>query len=166
LQHNKKVKDMKLAVTVMTCLSLLFAVSACAGNKQNNKMEGKENTSMGTIHLTKADFLKKVCNYEVNNKEWKYEGDKPCIVDFYATWCGPCKQLSPILEEVAKEYEGKINVYKIDVDQENELASVFGVRSIPTLLFIPMEGQPTISQGLISKVQITDFINNKLLNKK
>ena len=96
-------------------------------------------------HLTKAEFLEKVWNYEKNSKEWKYEGDKPCIIDFYTTWCGPCKRLSPILEELAKEYDGKIIVYKVNTEVERELASVFQVRSIPTLLFCPLKDNPQIN---------------------
>ncbi len=101
-------------------------------------------------HLTKDTFLKKVFNYE-QNKEWKYSGDKPCIIDFYADWCGPCKMVAPILEELSKEYEGKLYVYKIDTEAEQELASVFGIRSIPSLLFVPMEGQPQMAQGALPK---------------
>lgn len=90
------------------------------------------------IALNKADFLKKVYNYEANPNDWKFEGKRPAIVDFYATWCGPCKALHPILEELSKEYSGKIDIYQIDVDQEQDLAAAFGIRSIPTLLMIPM----------------------------
>ena len=102
--------------------------------------------NMEIVHLTKAEFLKKVYNYEANPNDWKYEGDKPAIVDFYATWCGPCKALAPVLEELAKEYAGKVYIYKIDVDKEEELAGAFGIRSIPTLLWIPQSGKPTVTQ--------------------
>ena len=101
-------------------------------------------------HLTKDTFLEKVFNYE-QTKEWKYSGDKPCIIDFYADWCGPCKMVAPILEELSKEYEGKLYVYKIDTEAEQELASVFGIRSIPSLLFVPMEGQPQMAMGALPK---------------
>ena len=101
-------------------------------------------------HLTKDTFLEKVFNYE-QNKEWKYSGDKPCIIDFYADWCGPCKMVAPILEELSKEYDGKLYVYKIDTEAEQELASVFGIRSIPSLLFVPMEGQPQMAMGALPK---------------
>lgn len=101
-------------------------------------------------HLTKATFLEKVFNYE-QNKEWKYTGDKPCIIDFYADWCGPCKMVAPVLEELAREYEGKLYVYKIDTEAEQELASVFGIRSIPSLLFVPLEGQPQMAMGALPK---------------
>ena len=101
-------------------------------------------------HLTKDTFLEKVFNDEAN-KEWKYSGDKPCIIDFYADWCGPCKMVAPILEELSKEYEGKLYVYKIDTEAEQELASVFGIKSIPSLLFVPMEGQPQMAMGALPK---------------
>jgi thioredoxin 1 len=100
--------------------------------------------------LTKDTFLSKVFNYETN-KEWKYEGELPCIIDFYADWCGPCKMVAPILEDLAKEYTGKLNVYKIDTEAEQELASVFGIRSIPSLLFVPKEGQPQMAMGALPK---------------
>ena len=99
-------------------------------------------------HLTKETFLEKVFNYE-QNKEWKYNGDKPCIIDFYADWCGPCRMVAPILEELSKEYEGKLYVYKIDTEAEQELASAFGIKSIPSLLFVPMEGQPQMAMGAL-----------------
>ena len=93
---------------------------------------------MKATHLTKADFLTKVANYETNPNEWKFLGERPALIDFYATWCGPCKMLAPVLDELAEEYEGKIDIYKIDVDAEEELAALFGIRSVPSLLFVPM----------------------------
>jgi thioredoxin len=100
--------------------------------------------------LTKETFQSKVFNYE-KNKEWKFEGDKPCIIDFYADWCGPCKMVAPILEELASEYDGKLNIYKVDTESEQELAAVFGIRSIPSLLFVPLEGQPQMAAGALPK---------------
>jgi len=101
-------------------------------------------------HLTRETFLSKVFNYETN-KEWKYEGARPCIIDFYADWCGPCKMVAPILEELAKEYEGKVDIYKVNTEDEQELAAVFGIRSIPSLLFVPLEGQPQMAMGALPK---------------
>jgi thioredoxin 1 len=101
-------------------------------------------------HLTKETFLKKVFNYEAN-KEWKFEGEKPCIIDFYADWCGPCKMVAPVLEELASDFDGKINVYKVDTEAEQELASAFGIRSIPSFLFVPAEGQPQMAMGALPK---------------
>jgi len=103
-----------------------------------------------TEHLTKETFLLKIFNYEAA-KEWKFEGNKPCIVDFYADWCGPCKIVAPILEDLAKEYEGKLDVYKVDTEKETELASIFGIRSIPSLLFVPKDGQPQMAMGALPK---------------
>jgi thioredoxin len=101
-------------------------------------------------HLTKETFLNKVFNYELN-KEWKFEGDKPCVIDFYADWCGPCKTVAPVLEELAKDFDGKINVFKVNTEEEQELASAFGIRSIPSFLFVPAEGQPQMAMGALPK---------------
>jgi thioredoxin 1 len=101
-------------------------------------------------HLTKEKFISKVFNYE-QNKEWKFEGDKPCLIDFYADWCGPCKMVAPVLEELSNEYEGKLDIYKVDTEAEQELAAVFGIKSIPSLLFVPLEGQPQMAMGALPK---------------
>ena len=101
-------------------------------------------------HLTKETFLNKIFNYE-KNKEWKFEGEKPCIIDFYADWCSPCKMVAPVLEELAKDYDGKLDVFKVDTEEEQELASVFGIRSIPSFLFVPAEGQPQMAMGALPK---------------
>ena len=101
-------------------------------------------------HLTKETFKEKVFNWE-ENKDWKFEGDLPCLIDFYADWCQPCKIVAPILEELSGEYEGKINIYKVDTEDQQELAAMFGIKSIPSLLFIPKEGQPQMAQGALPK---------------
>lgn len=101
-------------------------------------------------HLTKETFLNKVFNFE-KNKEWKFEGEKPCIIDFYADWCGPCKMVAPVLEELAKDFDGKIDVFKVNTEEEQELASAFSVRSIPSFLFVPSEGQPQMAMGALPK---------------
>lgn len=113
-------------------------------------------------HLTKETFLKKVFDYE-NNKEWSYAGELPCLIDFYADWCGPCKMVAPILEDLAKEYEGKINIYKIDTEAEQELAAIFGIRSIPSLLFCPKGDRPQMAQGALPKDVLKDAIEKILL---
>lgn len=118
---------------------------------------------MKVKELTKADFLKKVANYEASPDKWVYEGDKPCIVDFYASWCGPCKMVAPILEELAGEYEGKVNFYKVNTENEEELAAAFGIRSIPTLLFCPMKEQPQMAKGAMGKADFKKAINEVLL---
>ena len=113
-------------------------------------------------HLTLDSFKTKVFNFE-QNKEWKYEGVLPAIIDFYADWCGPCKMVAPILEELSKEYAGRIHIYKVDTEQEQELAAMFGIRSIPSILFVPMEGTPRMAAGALPKHALESAINDVLL---
>jgi thioredoxin 1 len=113
-------------------------------------------------YLTKETFLEKVFDFE-KNQEWKFEGTLPCLIDFYADWCGPCKMVAPILEELSKEFEGKINIYKVNTEVEQELAAAFGIRSIPSLLFCPKEGKPQMAMGALPKQAMTDAINEVLL---
>jgi len=101
-------------------------------------------------YLNKQTFLEKVFDFE-KKSEWQFQGDKPCIIDFYADWCGPCKMVGPIMEELSKEYEGKVDIYKIDTDKEQELATAFGIRSIPSVLFCPMNDKPQMSVGALPK---------------
>ncbi len=114
-----------------------------------------------TEMLTKADFLAKVFDYE-NNKDWNYKGDVPALIDFYADWCQPCKMVAPVLEELSEEYAGKIKIYKIDTEVEQELAGIFGIKSIPSLLFIPKDGKPQMAQGALPKPQLKEAIENVL----
>jgi thioredoxin len=116
-------------------------------------------------HLTKETFQDKVFNYE-KNKEWKFEGELPCVIDFYADWCQPCKMVAPILEELSKEYDGKINIYKVDTEDQQELAGAFGIRSIPSLLFCPMGEQPQMAQGALPKESFKQVIEEVLLKSK
>lgn len=113
-------------------------------------------------NLTKETFLAKVFNYE-QNQEWKFEGELPCLIDFYADWCGPCKMVAPILEELSLEFDGKINIYKVDTEAEQELAAAFGIQSIPSMLFCPKEGKPQMAMGALPKQAMTDAINEVLL---
>jgi thioredoxin len=115
--------------------------------------------------LTKETFFEKVFNYE-ENKDWKFEGELPCIIDFYADWCQPCKIISPILEELAEEYKGKINIYKVNTEAETELAAAFGIRSIPSLLFCPKDGNPQMAMGALPKEQLKNAISDVLLTEK
>ena len=141
-------------------LSLLLA--ACETKAINNDKKGNK---MKTIELTKSDFLKKIVNYEKNPEEWIYLGDKPAIIDFYASWCGPCKMVAPILEELAAEYEGEIYVYKVNTEQEQELAALFNIRSIPSFLFIPMNDKPQMAMGAMPKSSFKEAIDGVLLKK-
>ena len=118
-----------------------------------------------TSKLTTEDFKQKVFDYTAN-KEWKYEGKLPAIVDFYADWCGPCKMVSPILEELSKQYEGKLAIYKVDTDAENEVAAVFNIRSIPTFLFIPVDGEPMMQPGALPKHVFEQVIEEHLVVKE
>jgi len=115
-----------------------------------------------TVHLTTADFKEKIFNYETS-KEWKYEGTLPAIIDFYADWCQPCKMVAPVLEDLAREYSGQIMIYKVNTEEEQELASVFGIQSIPTILFIPKEGQPQAAMGALPKKTFEQAIKDVLL---
>lgn len=120
--------------------------------------------TMAIEHLSKETFLEKVFNYE-KNTDWKFEGTLPCIIDFYADWCGPCKMVAPVLEELAVEYAGKINIYKIDTEAEQELAGAFGIRSIPSMLFVPMANQPQMSVGALPKDALIKAIGDVLLKE-
>lgn len=133
-------------------------VSAQADSLQATTVQGQRTDTVKVTEMTKEMFKDKVMDYESNPQEWKYKGTRPAVIDFYATWCGPCKLTAPVVEKVAKEYDGKIDFYKVDVDQQKELAALFGVQSIPTLLFIPMEGQPTKSVGAVDYNQLRGAI--------
>ena len=152
---------------MISLLLLTFTIVSCgAKSKEINKNDTiQNNNTMKTVQLTKEDFLTKVANYETNPQEWVYLGEKPAIIDFYADWCGPCKMVSPILEELAGEYSEDIIIYKVDTEVEQELAAAFGIRSIPSILFIPMEGSPQMAQGALPKATLKEAINEVLLNK-
>lgn len=156
---------MKKIALIFLMAGLIF--TSCNGQQTNKQSDNKLKTEnkMKTIHLTKEEFLKKVANYEANPTEWKYLGDKPAIIDFYASWCGPCKTIAPILEELAAEYGDQIYIYKIDTEEEQELAAAFGIRSIPSLLFVPMEGKPQMAQGAMPKASFKEAIDSVLLKK-
>ncbi|MDH6309495.1 thioredoxin [Dysgonomonas sp. PFB1-18] len=152
---------------------LLFPLAVLLLLSCNNKAELsnqiketiKKENKMTTIHLTKAEFLTKVANFETNPAQWKYLGDKPALIDFYADWCGPCKAIAPVLDELATEYGDRIYIYKINTETEPELAAAFGIRSIPSLLFVPKTGEPQMATGALSKQQLKEVIDNMLLKE-
>ena len=144
--------------------------SICSRDKRHAAIPERLGTllqifEMGTIKLTTEQFKEQVFNYE-GATEWSYSGALPAIVDFYADWCGPCKMVAPILEDLAKEYEGKLLIYKVDTDAEQELSAVFGIQSIPTLLFIPVGSQPMMQPGALPKAALKQIINDHLVVKQ
>lgn len=157
----------KTVITLFTVLLTALFLTACGNTptSDTNSKNTKTGTNMKTIELTKAEFLTKVADFESNPQEWKYLGDKPALIDFYASWCGPCKVIAPILEELAAEYGDEIVIYKINTEKEPELAAAFGIRSIPSLLFVPMGEKPQMSQGAMSKADLKKAIDTLLLKK-
>lgn len=147
-------------------MSLVLLLVSCSMSAKTDKKDEGNAAKGEVVTLNKAEFLSKVFNYEKNPSQWVYEGDKPCIIDFYADWCGPCKKVAPIMKELAGEYKNDIVIYKVNVDQEKELASAFGIQSIPSILFIPKQGQPQMAQGALPKEELVKLINTFLLNKK
>ena len=153
---------MKKKILLSLIISSIFFVTCKSENGTSSGTD--KNSGSPVIQLTTAAFKKEIFDYEAN-KGWKYEGSKPAIIDFYADWCGPCRQLSPMVEEIAKEYAGKIIVYKVNTDQETILAQNLGIQGLPTLLFIPAQGKPQVSTGLIPKESLIKAINEVLLVK-
>ena len=147
-----------------TCMVFIFSCQA-QSSTESHAGKNKQEQKIKPRHLTKAEFLSKVANYEKTPDKWEYLGSKPCIIDFYATWCGPCRKLAPILEEIAGEYAGKIDIYKVDTEKEEGLAASFGIRSIPSLLFCPMKGQPQMAKGAMGKADFKKAIDEVLLKK-
>ncbi len=159
---------MKFVKIIFPAFLMLAMVTACgAGNSKTGDKSDKEKSSAKTytISLDTDEFLKKVADFKNNPQEWKYLGDKPAIIDFWAEWCSYCRKLSPVLEELAKEYEGQIYIYKVNTDQEREIATAFGIRALPTLLFIPQGEDPQVAQGALPKEELRKIIETVLLNK-
>jgi len=157
---------MRKTVLFATIISLIFSNCTARGPENNVTNTGiNPGTNPAIVmHLSSETFKKMVFNYDVN-KEWKYEGNGPAIIDFYADWCPPCRQLSPLVEEIAKEFNGRIVVYKVNTDKEKLLAQSLGITNLPTLLYIPAKGNPKVTLGYITKEKIVKTINEVLLIK-
>jgi thioredoxin len=169
----------KLGYLSVLMVFLFLGCSNSSGNKEASpatgavatakaKSGGDEASSAGTIkpvHLTKETFKEKVMNYEKNPQQWVFEGDRPAIVDFYADWCRPCRMIAPIMDELAVEYQGKVDFYKVDTEAEKELAAVFGITSLPTVIFIPAAGNPSAQKGAMQKENYKQIIDEFLLGK-
>ena len=166
---------MRLKGILLVPVAFSFTMVACGNQGKNNNTNTTETnsnkiennmtttTTKKTINLTRAEFLTKVANFEETPDKWVYLGDKPAIIDFYADWCGPCKMIAPILEELAAEYEGQIYIYKVDTEAEQQLAGEFGIRSIPSILFVPMGEDPQMAQGALPKDAFKQAIEEVLL---
>jgi thioredoxin len=175
----------KMKKLVFILAAAIFSLQSCNagqaksnGNENNTSSAPVETVSQtqspaaegGTVKLTKAKFLAEVWDYEKNPKEWVFKGTQPALIDFYADWCGPCRTAAPILEELSKEYAGKVTIYKIDTEVERELAAVFGIQGIPAFLYIPKDGKPSMTSGIArtkedTKKMFQENIENLLLAK-
>lgn len=162
-------------LSLIFVLAISFSLMSCE-NIQGNQAANQpviENNNDGIEtpedivpeYLTYDSFKEKVWDFEKNPQEWVYKGDIPCVIDFYADWCKPCKMVAPIMDDLAKTYDGKVKIYKIDTDKEKKLAGVFGIRSIPSVLFSPMEGRPMMQTGALQKADYIKIIEDELLNK-
>lgn len=157
-----------IPIIVLMTSFLVLGCNSIKGNQERGIAINKDSatSSVTPEELPYTAFLKKVWNFEKHPKEWIYEGDEPSVIDFYAVWCVPCKRLAPIMDEMAKKYDGKVKFYKVDVDKESKLASVFQIRSIPAVLFIPTHGKPMMQVGLLPHDTYVRIINEQLLHKK
>ncbi len=163
-------KKLSLISVLLISLSLI-SCNNIQGNQTNDKpvVDNKETSNPDVVtpeYLTYETFKEKVWDFEKNPQEWVYEGDVPCVIDFYADWCKPCKMVAPIMDDLAIKYEGRVKIYKVDTDKEKKLAGVFGIRSIPSVLFSPMEGRPSMQKGALPKAEYIKIIEEQLINKK
>ncbi len=164
-------RNLSFLIAILVALPLLSCTNM-KGNQENqeitlvngnNSVNNGDNNEIKPEYLTYDTFREKVWDFEKNPQEWVYEGEVPCVIDFYADWCKPCKMVAPIMDEMAVKYEGKVKIYKIDVDKEKKLAGVFGIRSIPSVLFSPTTGQPKMQAGALPKEQYIQIIESELL---
>lgn len=152
----------KLTFTIL----FLSALTLNACNNTSSAGDGEGNIPEGeVVHLTAANFKQLVWDYTKNPQEWSYKGDQPCIIDFYADWCRPCKMIAPIMVELSKEYKGKVRIFKINIDEQRELAKLFNVSSIPAVLFVPNKGKPQMAVGAMQKASYVEAIQ-QVLNVK
>ena len=151
------------SIAMMGCTNLEGNQNSSELNNNNKEKDTPANEAGEVEYLTYDTFIEKVWNFEDSPQEWIYEGDVPCVIDFYADWCKPCKMVAPIMDELAQTYDGKVKIYKVDVDKEKKLASVFQVRSIPAVLFSPTEGRPMMQAGALPKDQYVKIIEDELL---
>lgn len=151
--------------SAITVAGLTDQVKTSTGTQTEDNENTKSNEENEVIQLTKAMFLEKIYDYEKNPGKWTYKGDKPCVIDFYADWCRPCKMVAPIMAELAESYKGQITIYKVNTDQEKELSQFFGIRSIPTVFFCPAQGDPQMTQGALPKADFEKVITEVLLKK-
>ncbi len=160
---------MKKLLIVLGFAGFFFSTVSCANNGEAKAVEENsaavEANPEGVIHLTKETFKQQVFDYE-KNQQWAYAGKVPAILDFYADWCGPCKMLSPVLEKMQKEYGGKIQVFKVNTDKEKELAATFGIRSLPTVVFIPVDGEPQAVMGFRPQEEMEKMVTEVLKVQK
>jgi len=153
----------------MSTIALLvtLCLTACFGNSNNNSPDAIAMTAVDKVTtISETEFKKLVMDFETNPEEWKYKGKLPSIISFTADWCAPCRRMAPTFDELAREYAGKINIYKVDVDRSRNIANYFGVSGIPMMLFARMNGLPAMQQGMMSKAQLVHAIENFLLQEE
>jgi thioredoxin len=158
---------MKTKIIIAVMLGLTILPTSCRTKNEKKttiekEQKNKEDKKMNVKELTLESFKNNIMDYEANPTEWKFKGERPAVIDFYAVWCGPCKATAPILDSLAKEYDGKVDFYKVDVDKQQELSAMFGIRSIPSLLFIPKEGKPQMQVGAMDHTQLENAIKSIL----
>jgi len=158
----------KLFFTITT-IALLLLQACGSKNETSTQKEGKgvlSSAKSNTIHINRSEFIAKVIDYTQGAENLKYLGDKPCIVDFYASWCGPCKIAGPILEDLAKEYEGRIYIYKVNTEEERQLSAELGIQSIPAFFYFPMDGKPISSAGIAKTPEETKRMFKEIIEKE